>query len=55
MMNENSINKRENVKKDYDLIAEAYSKDFGKEYEDMDVILEFMNKLNHNAKILDLE
>ena len=54
MMNENSINKRENVKKDYDLIAEAYSEDFGKEYEDMDVILEFMNKLNPNAKILDL-
>lgn len=54
MSSENSINKRENVKKDYDLIAEAYSEDFGKEYEDMDVVLEFMNKLNPNAKILDL-
>ena len=54
MKNITSAEKRESVKRDYDTIAEFYAKDFGKEYEDLDVIQEFMAKLKPNAKILDL-
>ena len=49
-----SIEKRESVKKDYDIIADAYAEEFGKKYEDLEVIQEFMSKLKLNAKILDL-
>lgn len=54
MKNENSIAKRESVKKDYNIIAGVYAEEFGKKYEDMDVISEFMSKLSPNSKILDL-
>ncbi|MCR5146113.1 MAG: class I SAM-dependent methyltransferase [Clostridia bacterium] len=54
MVNRNSIEKRESVKKDYDIIADAYAEEFGKEYEDIDVINEFMSKLEQRSKILDL-
>ena len=54
MNNNTSIEKRESVKRDYDAIADAYAEEFGKEYEDLDVIQEFMAKLKPNAKILDL-
>ena len=37
----NSEDKRNNVKKDYDLIAEQYAKDFGTYIEDLDVYEEF--------------
>lgn len=53
-MNVDSITKRESVKKDYDAIAEAYAKDFGKEYEDIEIIDKFMNLLNPASKVLDL-
>lgn len=50
----NSEEKRNSVKKDYDLIADVYSEEFGRLYEDLDVVNEFMNKLKPNSKILDL-
>lgn len=52
--NINSIKKRESVKNDYNMIADEYSAEFGKKYEDLDVINEFMSKLSPNSKILDL-
>ena len=52
--NKSSIEKRESVKKDYDLIADNYAEEFGTKIEDLDVINEFMEKLKPNAKILDL-
>ena len=55
MMNINtSKHKRDSVKKNYDLIAQQYSAEFGKYIEDLDVYEEFEKNLNENAKILDL-
>ena len=50
----NSQEKRNNVKKDYDLIAEQYGKDFGTFIEDLDVYEEFEKELPAGATILDL-
>ncbi len=50
----NSEDKRNNVKKDYDLIAEQYAKDFGTYIEDLDVYEEFEKELPVGATILDL-
>ena len=49
-----SKQKRDSVKKNYDLIAQQYSAEFGKYIEDLDVYKEFEKHLNENAKILDL-
>ena len=49
-----SKQKRDTVKKNYDLIAQQYSAEFGKYIEDLDVYEEFEKNLNENAKILDL-
>lgn len=49
-----SIKKRESVKTDYDKIANDYCAEFGRKYEDIDVINKFMSNLKSNAKILDL-
>ena len=49
-----SIGKRESVKKDYDAIADVYAEEFGRKYEDIEIINEFMKKLSSNAKVLDL-
>ena len=54
MNNNTSIEKRESVKRDYDAIADACAEEFGKEYEDFDVISKFMSQLKPNSKILDL-
>lgn len=53
-MNIDSDAKRESVKKDYDAIADAYAKDFGKEYEDVEIINKFLRMLSENSKVLDL-
>ena len=53
-MNETSIEKRNSVKKDYDTIADVYAEEFGKKYEDIEIINEFMRKLPSNGKVLDL-
>ena len=49
-----SKQKRDSVKKNYDLIAQQYSAEFGKYIEDLDVYEEFEKHLNKDAKILDL-
>lgn len=49
-----SFDKRNGVKKNYDLIAKQYSKDFGTFIEDLDVYEEFEKYLLPNARILDL-
>ena len=49
-----AFQKRELVKKDYNLIANMYSEEFGKKYEDIEVIEEFISKLKPNSRILDL-
>lgn len=49
-----SQQKRDSVKKDYDIIADEYSAEFGRLYEDIEVVEEFMEKLKPNSKILDL-
>ena len=54
MKNTNSNDKRESVKKDYDLIAEQYAKDFGTYIEDLDIYAKFEDYLPQNAVILDL-
>lgn len=46
--------KRESVKKDYDLIASQYSKDFGNFIEDLDIYQVFESYLDKDATILDL-
>lgn len=53
-VNASSFDKRQSVKKNYDLIAEQYSEDFGNYIEDLDAYEEFEKYLNPNAKILDL-
>lgn len=50
----NSFDKRQSVKKNYDLIAEQYSNEFGNYIEDLDAYEEFEKVLVKNAKILDL-
>lgn len=50
----NSEDKRNSVKKNYDLIAEQYSKDFGTYIEDLDVYEKFEKELPAGATILDL-
>lgn len=50
----NSEEKRNSVKKDYDLIAEQYGKDFGTFIEDLDVYKAFEKELPKGATILDL-
>ncbi len=52
--NINSIQKRESVKRDYNIIADEYSAEFGRKYEDIEVVEEFMSKLKADSKILDL-
>ena len=54
MNNITSLEKRESVKKDYDIIADEYSEEFGRLYEDIEVVNEFLTKLKPNSKILDL-
>ena len=49
-----SFEKRYSLKKNYDLIAEQYSNEFGNYIEDLDVYEEFEKVLVENAKILDL-
>ena len=50
----NSEEKRNSVKKDYDLMAKQYAKDFGTYIEDLDIYEEFEKLLHNNATILDL-
>lgn len=50
----NSENKRDSVKKDYDLIAEQYAKNFGTYIEDLDIYTVFEEQLPEKAIILDL-
>lgn len=47
-------NKRDGVRKNYDLIAEQYGEDFGTYIEDLDIYEEFEKHLLDSAKILDL-
>ena len=49
-----SFDKRQSVQKNYDLIAEQYSNEFGNYIEDLDAYEEFEKVLIKNAKILDL-
>jgi len=49
-----SEQKRDSVKKNYNLIAEQYSNEFGTYIEDLDAYKEFEKCLVENAKILDL-
>ena len=49
-----SNEKRQSVKRDYDLIAEQYSKEFGTYIEDLNVYEEFERYIFPNATILDL-
>lgn len=48
------FDKRQSVQKNYDLIAEQYSNEFGTYIEDLDVYEKFEQHLVENAKILDL-
>ena len=50
----NSLDKRNSVKKDYDLIAENYSKEYGTYIEDLNIYEEFENYLEPKSTILDL-
>ena len=52
--NISSIQKRTSVRNDYNIIADEYSAEFGRKYEDIEVVEEFMSKLKNNSKILDL-
>ena len=49
-----AFQKRELVKKEYNLIANMYSEEFCKKCEDIEIVEEFISKLNPNSKILDL-
>lgn len=53
-MEETSKQKRESVQKDYDIIADEYSSEFGKMYEDIEIVEDFLSKLKPNSNILDL-
>ena len=50
----NLIDKRNSVKKDYDLIAKQYSEEFGTYIEDSDIYKEFEKYLPKKSTILDL-
>ena len=50
----NSVDKRKSVKRDYDLIAEQYGKEFGSYIEDLDIYDEFEKYLHKGGSILDL-
>ena len=50
----NSIDKRNSVKKDYDLIADQYFEEFGTVLEDIDLINKFESYLENNSLIIDL-
>ena len=52
--NISSIQKRTSVRNDYNIIADEYSAEFGRKYEDIEVVEKFMSKLKNNSKILDL-
>lgn len=47
-------NSKNSIRKNYDLIAKQYGKDFGTYIEDLDIYEEFEKHLLENAKILDL-
>lgn len=47
-------NLKNSIRKNYDLIAKQYGKDFGTYIEDLDIYEEFEKHLLENAKILDL-
>ena len=50
----NSIDKRNSVKKDYDLIADQYYEEFGTVLEDIDLIKKFESYLEKDSLIIDL-
>lgn len=50
----NSIDKRNSVKKDYDLIADQYCDEFGIELSDIELINKFESYLEKNSNIVDL-
>lgn len=50
----NSIDKRNSVKKDYDLIAEQYFEEFGTIIEDIDLINKFESYLEKGSSVIDL-
>lgn len=52
--NKIDYDKRDSVRKNYNLIAEQYGNDFGNYIEDLDIYQEFEKYLLENAKILDL-
>jgi len=49
-----SEQKRDSVKRDYDLIARQYGKDYGNYIEDLDIYKVFEKELPNGATILDL-
>ena len=49
-----SIDKRNSVKKDYNLIADQYFEEFGTILEDVDLINKFESYLEKDASIIDL-
>ncbi len=50
----NSFEKRSSVKKDYDIIANQYCKEFGIEIYDMELVKVFCDNLKPAAKVVDL-
>ena len=50
----NSIDKRESVKKDYNLIANQYFEEFGTSIDDMELVNVFESCLKNNSSIIDL-
>ena len=50
----NSVEKRNSVKKDYDLIANQYCDEFGVEIKDIQLLDEFKSLLKPNSKVIDL-
>lgn len=50
----NWFEKRNSVKKDYDLIANQYCDEFGVEIEDRQIIDEFKSLLKSNSMVIDL-
>ena len=50
----NSIDKRNSVKKDYDLIADQYYEEFGTVLEDIDLIKKFESYLEKDSLVIDL-
>ena len=52
--NNTSIEKRKSVKDDYNAIADMYAEEFGKKFEDIEVIRKFEDGLVKGSYILDL-